>query len=251
MVLAVTAPVRQPTGPQIAQIISNSGLRTPKVRRNRANGYYTAEWCQAGLVKAVPPANFFREKLESRFDGIKILNTQEVKASWREGNPIIIACVHFEIIDNIREKREQPLDLSAIIPSLLAAIQRGTMATLPMPRQPVALLPALTPVRPRREQLASRSKVIHACEILLGLPPQTTLVVPSLHETDSSPLRNTQFIRQHGKSALVEKLKAEANAAGADAVQHYRMVNPPKTFPTLAEMEEQANTITINIEAQS
>jgi hypothetical protein len=288
MVLAVTAPVRQPTGPQIAQIISNSGLRTPKVRRNRASGYYTAEWCQAGLVKSVPPAAFFREKLESRFDGIKILNTQEVKASWRDGHPIIISCVHFEIIDNMREKQIQikPLDLSVIIPSLLAAIQRSTVASLPMPQQPFALLPASIPTRiNKRERLASRQTTIFSETVLYGLSPSPAVTVPplyssvrnepalmeatcvtsrrqergaggevnevSLHETDSSPLSNTIFMRQHGKSALIEKLRAEAQAAGANAVRHYRMVNPPIQFPTLAEMEEEANTIIINIEAQS
>lgn len=270
MVLAVAAPVRQPTGPQIAQIIANTGLRTPKVHRNRIGGYYTAQWFQTGYIESVPPADFFREKLESRFDGIKILNTQEVKASWRDGKNII-SLVHFEIIDQMREKQIQPLDLSVIIPSLLAAIQRGTVAALPMPQQPFALLPASIPTRQsKRERLASRPTILFSETVLLGLPPQTLVVntplptsvapwggagggdcitlTPSLRETDSSPLNNTIFMRQHGKSALVEKLRAEAQAAGANAVRHYRMVNPPIHFPALAEMEEEANTITINIE---
>lgn len=278
MVLSATAPLRQPTGPQIATIIANSGLRTPKVRRNRTHGHYTAEWCQSGLIKSVPPASFFREKMETRFDGIKILNTQEVKASWREGNPIIIALVHFEITDVLREKREKcekceknenQVSLSVLIPQLIETIQRVAGA-LPTPQQPIALLPAFTMTRPRRETVAPPQPV-QSATVLIGFPPLTLIATPlpttwggagggdniAPLATSAAQWRgvggevnlpNTQFIRAHGKSALVQKLRDEAAQAGANAVQHYRIVNPPRTFPTLADMVQDTETITITLD---
>lgn len=243
----------QPPGPTIAKIFGEHGIPTPKIKKIRTTGQYIAEWYQKGMLDEVPPASKFKSQIETTFDGIKIVKLQNTHAYWRQGNPIIIATVFFDIIDFMRPKSLQSQNTpsrdeihlvridATIITSLLETIQRGPLA-LPFPQQPIALLPASTPAR-TENALAIPS--IDMC------PSSTLIVNPASPFPDASGKGSGDgvgsafaYIAKNGAQAFVNQLKAEAAEAGREAQRHYRVVNPPATFDTLNEINQQTITLT-------
>ena len=87
---------RDLNGREMQARLERAGIRPQKVVRKRETGFYMADFYVPEMQSAVPPARSWATEIERHFPGqVQIIQTDDMRAEWRDGQPIIAATVTF------------------------------------------------------------------------------------------------------------------------------------------------------------
>jgi hypothetical protein len=87
---------RDLNGREMQARLERAGIRPQKVVRKRETGFYMADFYVPEMQAAVPPARTWAKEIERIFPGqVQIIQTDDMRAEWRDGQPIIAATVTF------------------------------------------------------------------------------------------------------------------------------------------------------------
>jgi hypothetical protein len=87
---------RDLNGREMQARLEREGIRPQKVVRKRETGYYTADFYVPEMQAAIPSSRTWATEIERIFPGqVRIIQTDDMRAEWRDGQPIIAATVTF------------------------------------------------------------------------------------------------------------------------------------------------------------
>ncbi len=87
---------RDLNGREMQAHLERAGICPQKVVRKRETGYYMADFYVPEMQAAVPAAHTWAREIERNFPGqVQIIQIDDMRADWRDGQPIIAATVTF------------------------------------------------------------------------------------------------------------------------------------------------------------
>jgi hypothetical protein len=83
------------TGPQLRQYLQQFDIDPQIVVCERDSGQYIADWYVPEMKAPVWPAEVYADMLRAVLPGVRIVNTIDTIAAWRDDQPVINAMVRF------------------------------------------------------------------------------------------------------------------------------------------------------------
>lgn len=88
--------MRNMNGKEMKAHLESAGIRAAKCVYRSGEGVYITDFYVPEIRTEIPSGKEWGEKIKSAFPGqIEIVRCDEIRADWREGNPIIHAAVTF------------------------------------------------------------------------------------------------------------------------------------------------------------
>jgi hypothetical protein len=89
----------------VGEALRRAGINPEQVKRKRATGEYIADFYVPGMGEPVHGKKYWQRKIAA-LPGVEIVKTDEIRATWRPGKPIISASVMFNLTVRVDELDE-------------------------------------------------------------------------------------------------------------------------------------------------
>jgi hypothetical protein len=97
--MTTTTPVTTKTTPRqrVLSALTAAGIAPQSLVRKLHTDTYVADFCTPEWDEPVDPAAVYAEKIKAVFPQARIYSRTDTIAPWRAGEPVLNACVIFEV----------------------------------------------------------------------------------------------------------------------------------------------------------